>query len=79
MCCSDQSVWAPNENNLFTQYAVYSNPAEYLNVTVEQIKWLVDEETRGDVDVGFYIERSDSNPVIWVRVATSNLIQNLHI
>ena len=66
MCCLAESVWTINRNNHFAQFAVYSNP-ENLNVTVEQIKWLVDEETRGDIDIGLYIEQSDSNSVIWVR------------
>ncbi len=35
-------------------------------MTVEQIEWLVDKETRNDVDIGLYVEQDESNPVIWV-------------
>ena len=66
-CCSSPSTpWSVGDINTYYPFAVYSNPEEYLNVTVEQIEWLVDGETRGDVDVGFYVKKSESNPVIWV-------------
>ena len=65
-CSSTNEPWSVSDRNSKYQFAVYSNPDEYLNVTVEQIKWLVDEETRNDVDVGFYRKRSDIDPVVWV-------------
>lgn len=47
------------------RYTVYGNPTE-VNVTVQQLEWLVEKETRNDVDIGLYVERDSINPVIWV-------------
>ena len=66
-CCSSYNEpWSVGDRNTNYRLAVYSNPEEYLNVTVKQIKWIVDEETRNDVDIGLYTKRSDIDPVIWV-------------
>ncbi len=49
----------------YRQYTVYADPAD-VTVTVEQIEWLVEKETRNDVDIGLYAKRDKNNPVVWV-------------
>ncbi len=70
-CCLASSIWSISQENnayylLTYPLAVYANPVDNVSVTIEQIEWQVEKETRNDVDIGLHVEQDESNPVIWV-------------
>ncbi len=65
-CCLASSIWPSQAINAYYPLAVYANPVDNVSVTIEQIEWQVEKETRNDVDIGLYVEQDESNPVIWV-------------
>ena len=62
-CCTGSSVWFVCNVGELYPLSVYG---ENVTVVVELVEWLVDRDTRSEVDLGLSVQQNMTDLVTWV-------------